>query len=98
MVRVRSRVAIPPGRHKVFLAFARGRRTAWLNHLADELGAYFGGGLVLGKGDVGQLGRVTDEARVRVARYVRPPFPRGRVRVSRSNVLGLQALKLLLRS
>lgn len=98
MVWVRSCIAIAPGRNKVFLPFTRRRRTAWLNHLADELSAYFGGGLVLGEGDVGQLGRVADEARIRVARYVGPPFPRGRVRVSRSDVLGLQALKLLLRS
>lgn len=98
MAWVRSWIAIPPGRHNVFLALTRRRRTAWLDHLADELSAHLGGGLVLGKGDKGQLGRVADEARVRIARYVRPPFPRGRVRVSRPDVLGLQALELLLRS
>lgn len=78
------------------LLFPRRRRPAWLDHLADELGAHLGARLALGKADIGKLGRVSDDAAVCVARDVGAPFPRCRVRMTRSDVLGLQALKFLL--
>lgn len=85
----RSSIAIPSSRENMLLSFTRRWRTTWLDHLADKLGAYFGGGLVLCKGYVCELRWMANETRVRVARYIRPPFPRRRVWVTRSNVLGL---------
>ena len=80
------------------VALAGGRGPAGLEHGAEEAGADLGGGLVEGEGDVGELGRVADQARVRVPRDVRPPLPRRRVRVARPHVFCLQPLELLLRA
>lgn len=67
-----------------------------LDHLADELGADLGHGLVLGEGHVGEQGRVAHDAGLGVAVDVGLPLPARRVRVPRADVLGLQPLELLL--
>lgn len=66
--------------------------TTYPNHLD----AHFGDGLVLSQRDVGQQWRVPGDARVCVAVDVGLPLPAGCVRVSRADVLGLEALEFLL--
>ncbi len=61
-----------------------------------QLRAHLGRGLVLGQCDVGEVRRVSDDARVGVAKDVGLPLPARRVRVASADVLGLQALELLL--
>lgn len=80
------------------LVLARGRGPDGLDHLADELGAHLGHGLVLGEGHVGEEGRVADDAGLGVAVDVGLPLPARRVRVAGADVLGLEALELLLRA
>ena len=55
-------------------------------------------GLVLGGRNVVEQGRVADDGGERVAVDVGAPLPAGRVRVPGADVLGLQALELLLRA
>lgn len=80
------------------VALPRRRRPAWADHLADEGGAHLGGRLILGQGDISKVRRVADYAAVGVACDIGPPLPRRRVWMSRTDVLGLQPLELLLRS
>ena len=88
-------IAWESGRSLV-VALARGRRSEGLDHLADELGANARDGLVLRQRHVGEHGRVSDEARERVAVDVGLPLPAGSVGVAGTDVLGLQSLELLL--
>lgn len=78
------------------LVLARRRGAHGLDHLADELGADFRHGLVLREGHVAEQRRVADDAGLGVAVDVGLPLPRGGVWVARADVLGLQALELLL--
>ncbi len=80
----------------VLVSLSRRWWATGLDHLTDELGANLGGRFVLGKGDVGQVRGVADDARVRVAGDVGSPFPRRRVRVAGPDVFGLQPFEFLL--
>lgn len=84
------------GRQRKHLVLPRGRRSHGLDHLADELGPHLGHGLVLGERHVGEQRRVPNDAGLGVAVDVGLPLPARRVRVAGANVLGLEALELLL--
>lgn len=76
------------------------RRTRFSNSAQptdpDQLRPHLGDRLVLGERDIGKLGRVAREARVRVAEDVGLPLPTGRVWVAGADVFGLEPLELLL--
>jgi hypothetical protein len=71
--------------------FVRQKKT-YPNQLSPDLGDR----LVGGKRDVRHVGRVADDARVRVAVDVGLPLPARRVRVACSDELGLEPLEFLL--
>jgi len=62
----------------------------------DQFGANASHGLVLRQRDVGQQGRVADDAGIGVAMDVCLPLPAGGVGVAGADVLGLESLELLL--
>lgn len=74
------------------------RWSARLHHVLEQLEARLGRGLALRQRQVGQHGRVADQARVSVAHDVGLPLPARRVGVAGANVLLLEALELLLRA
>lgn len=84
------------GSRQNHLVLPRRWRPDRLNHLADELGPGLGHGLVLRERYVRQQRSVPDDAGLGVAVDVGLPLPARRVRVPRTNVLGLQALEFLL--
>ena len=75
-----------------------GRRPNRLDHLSDELRPDLCHGLVLGEGHVGEQRGVPNDASLGVAVDVGLPLPARGVRVPGTDVLGLEALELLLRA
>ena len=68
------------------------RRSPQEETYPNQLSPDLGNRLIRREGNVGHVRRVADDAAVRVTVDVRLPLPAGRVRVARTDELGLEAL------